>query len=207
MKERSPIFYDAERVRWRRTRRVMEVSGALLTLLLVYFFFNIAGSVDLPAALLPGAKSSYRAVKVKAKPGKSVPLREGRHRRVGNIGKIPASYDPLRAAFYVSYDANSLATLRKHYKDLDLVIPEELHAVTPDGGLTIVDYERYRTVQATPEEAIAILHDDRFHQWMRAANIEIPVMGMLNNYDGQTWRVKEMAQMLADPAARANLVR
>ena len=68
MKERSPIFYDAERVRWRRTRRVMEISGALLTLLLVYFFFNIAGSVDLPAALLPGAKSSYRAVKVKAKP-------------------------------------------------------------------------------------------------------------------------------------------
>jgi len=55
MKERSPIFYDAERVRWRRTRRVMEISGAMLTLLLVYFFFNIAGSVDLPAALLPGA--------------------------------------------------------------------------------------------------------------------------------------------------------
>ena len=31
MKERGPIFYDAERVRWRRTRRVMEVSAVLLT--------------------------------------------------------------------------------------------------------------------------------------------------------------------------------
>jgi cellulose synthase/poly-beta-1,6-N-acetylglucosamine synthase-like glycosyltransferase/spore germination protein YaaH/peptidoglycan/xylan/chitin deacetylase (PgdA/CDA1 family) len=207
MKERSPIFYDAERVRWRRTRRTMEVSGALLTLLLVYFFFSIAASVDLPAALLPDAKSSYRAVKAKPKSGKIAPLREGRHRRVANIGKIPATYDPLRAAFYVSYDANSLATLKKHYKDLDLVVPEELHAVTPDGGLTIVDYERYLTVKASPEEAVSILREDRLHQWMHSASVEIPVMGMLNNYDGQNWRIPEMVQMLADPAARARLVR
>src|SRR5438128_2599556 len=207
MKERSPIFYDAERVRWRRTRRAMEVSGALLTLLLVYFFINIAASVDLPAALLPDAKSSYRAVKVKLKPGKSVPQREGRHRRVANIGRIPPSYDPLRAAFYVSYDANSLATLKKHYKDLDLVVPEELHAVTPDGGLTIVDYERYQTVRASPAEAISIIREDKLHQWMRAANVELPIMGMLNNYDGQNWRVQEMVQMLANSTARASLVR
>ena len=33
MKECRPIFFDAERVRWRRTRRAMEISGALLTLL------------------------------------------------------------------------------------------------------------------------------------------------------------------------------
>ncbi len=207
MKERSPIFYDAERVRWRRTRRAMEVSGALLTLLLVYFFINIAASVDLPAALLPDAKSSYRAVKVKLKPGKSVPQREGRHRRVANIGRIPPSYDPLRAAFYVGYDANSLATLKKHYKDLDLVVPEELHAVTPDGGLTIVDYERYQTVRASPAEAISIIREDKLHQWMRSANVELPIMGMLNNYDGQNWRVQEMVQMLANSTARASLVR
>src|ERR1051326_8322702 len=131
MKERSPIFYDAERVRWRRTRRVLEISGALLTLLLVYFFLNIAASVELPAALLPDSHSLYyRAFKGKLNPAKATLTREGRHRRVANLGKpVPANYDPLRAAFYVSYDANSLATLRKHYKDLDLVIPEELHAV------------------------------------------------------------------------------
>jgi cellulose synthase/poly-beta-1,6-N-acetylglucosamine synthase-like glycosyltransferase/spore germination protein YaaH/peptidoglycan/xylan/chitin deacetylase (PgdA/CDA1 family) len=207
MKERSPIFYDAERVRWRRTRRAMEISGALLTVLLVYFFFNLADSVDLPTSLLPDAKSAYRAVKAKIKTGKPGPPREGRHRRISNIGKIPPSYDPLRTAFYVSYDANSLATLKKHYKDLDLVVSEELHAVTPDGGLTIVDYERYQTVKASPAEAASLIRDDRLHQWMRAANVEIPVMGMLNNYDGQNWRVQEMAEMLANPKARASLVR
>jgi len=53
MKERKPIFYDSERVRWRRTRRVMEITGVFLTLLLAYFFVTIAVSVELPAGLLP----------------------------------------------------------------------------------------------------------------------------------------------------------
>src|SRR5262249_54496179 len=187
----------------------MEVSGALLTLLLVYFFFNMAASVELPAALVPDSRSNYyRALKTKQKNGKPVPLREGRHRRVANLGKpVPANYDPLRAAFYVSYDANSLATLRKHYKDLDLVIPEELRAVTADGGLTGVDFERYRTVKASPEEALAIIRDDKLHQWLRAANVEIPVMGMLSNYDGREWKVTQLVRMLATPSARATLVR
>ncbi|HJZ65682.1 MAG TPA: hypothetical protein VKD70_15255, partial [Candidatus Acidoferrum sp.] len=65
MKERRPIFYDEQRVRWRFTRRVLEVSGVLLTLLLVYFFVTIAVGVDLPAGLIADTKSPYRALKTK----------------------------------------------------------------------------------------------------------------------------------------------
>jgi peptidoglycan-N-acetylglucosamine deacetylase len=205
MKERGPIFYDAERVRWRRTRRVMEITGGLLTLLLAYFFVTIAASVELPAGLLPDIKPGYHALRIK-KNAKVVPVREGRHRRVANLGKVPASYDPLRAAFYVSWDANSLASLKKHYKDIDLLMPEELHTVTTDGALTIVDYERYQTVQATPMEAIALLKDDKLHQWMRSTNIELPIMAQLNNYDGAVWRVKELVGMLRSPEARRTLI-
>jgi cellulose synthase/poly-beta-1,6-N-acetylglucosamine synthase-like glycosyltransferase/spore germination protein YaaH/peptidoglycan/xylan/chitin deacetylase (PgdA/CDA1 family) len=207
MKERGPIFYDAQRVRWRLTRRIMEISGALLALLLGYFFITIAVSVELPASLLPETKSGYRAFKVK----KKLPVREGRHRRVANIGTVPASYDPVRAAFFVSWDPNSLATLKKHYKDIDLLIPEQLHAVTPDGALTVVDYERgQQVVKTSPTEAIARLKDDKLHQWLRtvkAIGVEVPCMGMVNNYDGSAWHVKEMAEMLASPAARQNLSR
>ena len=207
MKERGPIFYDAERVRWRRTRRVMEVTGVLLTLLLAYFFVTIAVSVELPAGLLPDTKPKYQALKSKKKPG---PTREGRHRRVANIGTLPASYDPLRAAFFVSWDPNSLASLKKHYKDIDLLIPEQLHAVSADGALTVVDYEHgQNTVKASPAEAITLLKDDKLHQWMKSFNppIELPMMGLVNNYDGVEWRIKEMAQMLASPTARQRLVR
>src|SRR6267378_4364153 len=204
MKERRPIFYDAERVRWRRTRRVLEISGILLTLLLAYFFITIAVSVELPAGLLPDTRPTYRALKSKIK---KVPAREGRHRRISNIGTVPASYDPLRAAFFVSWDAASFASLKKHYKDIDVLIPDQLHAVTSDGALTIVDYERYETVKASPMQAIALLKDDKLHRWMKSANVELPLMGLLDNYDGRNWRVKEMAAMLGNKTARQNLVR
>src|SRR5712692_9335038 len=204
MKERRPIFYDAERVRWRRTRRVMEITGALLTLLLAYFFLTIAASVELPAGLLPEIKPGFHSLKTAKK--KPAPAREGRRRRVANIGKVPAGYDALRAAFFVSWDANSLASLKKHYKDIDLLIPEQLHAVTPDGALTIVDYNPtgQRTVKASPAEAIALLREDKLHQWIKSLTppIELPMMGMVNNYDGATWRVKGMVQMLASPGPR-----
>src|SRR6202008_2032780 len=94
----------------------------------------------MPTSLVPDTRPAYHSVKKKNV--KPVVLREGRHIRVARIGKVPAKYDPLRAAFFVSCDPNSLASLKKHYKDLDLLIPEQLHAVTPDGAVTVVDYER-----------------------------------------------------------------
>jgi len=37
--------------------------------------------------------------------------------------------------------------------------------------------------------------------------VELPMMGLVNNYDGVEWRIKEMAQMLANPGARQKLAR
>ena len=206
MKERKPIFYDSEKVRWRRTRRILEVSGGLLTLLLIYFFLTIAGSVELPAALLPDTRPVYHSIKKKLL--KPVVQREGRHKRVANIGQVPNTYDPLRAAFFVSWDPNSLASLKKHYKDIDLLMPEQLHAVSADGALTVVDYERIQTVKASPAEALSRLQQDKLHQWLRSLNppFELPMMGLLNNYDGQVWRVKEMEELLASSDARSRLI-
>ena len=207
MKERGPIFYDAERVRWRRTRRVMEISAVLLTVALAYFFVTVAVSVDLPAGLLPDTKPAFHPLKLKPT-AKLLPVREGRKRRVASIGSVPASYDPLHAAFFVSWDPNSMASLKGHYKDLDLLIPAQLHSVTPEGAITIVDYENgQNTTKATPDQAIAILKEDKLHQWMKSVNVEIPMMGLVDNYDGVNWHIKEMAQMLANPNARHNLER
>jgi hypothetical protein len=57
---------------------------------------------------------------------------------------------PLRAAFFVSWDPNSLASLRKHYKDIDLLMPEQLHAVSADGAITVVDYDTQSHRKARP---------------------------------------------------------
>ncbi len=207
MKERGPIFYDAERVRWRRTRRVLEITAILLTLSLAYFFVSVAVSVDLPAGLLPDTKPAFHPLKLKPT-AKLLPAREGRRRRIANIGTVPASYDPLRAAFFVSWDPNSMASLKAHYKDLDLLIPEQLHSVTPNGAITAIDYENgQKTGQVSADQALAVLKDDKLHQWMKSVNIEIPMMGLVNNYDGVNWRIKELGEMLGNPVARHNLQR
>src|ERR1700746_3499644 len=206
MKERGPIFYDAERVRARRTRRVLEISGALLTVLLAYFFITIAVSVDLPAGLLPDTKLGYHALKTKKK---TQPVREGPRRRVASIGTVLVSYDPVRAAFFVSWDPNSLASLKKHYREIDLLIPEQLHAVSEDGALTVVDYEHGQNrVKATPSAAVSLLKQDELHQWMKSLNppVELPMMALLNNYDGVHWRIDDMVKLLENPRSRHRLV-
>src|SRR5207253_10669140 len=107
-------------------------------------------------------------------------------------------------------DPHALPILKKHYKDIDLLIPEQLHAVSADGALTVVDYEHgQNTVKASPAEAITLLKDDKLHQWMKSFNppIELPMMGLVNNYDGVEWRIKEMAHLLASPSARQKLIR
>ena len=88
---------------------------------------------------------------------------------------FPQHYDPLRAAFYVNWDSNSLASLELHYHDIDLLIPEELHAFTPDGTL-VVD------------------KDPKLDAWLKTLNVELPMMPLLNNYDGSVWQVEPMAK-------------
>jgi cellulose synthase/poly-beta-1,6-N-acetylglucosamine synthase-like glycosyltransferase/spore germination protein YaaH/peptidoglycan/xylan/chitin deacetylase (PgdA/CDA1 family) len=183
MPERKPIFYDEERRRWRRTRRVLEVTGGLFTLVLIVFLVNVFNKPDLPDILQAATHWGLHAVPSKAHPK---PTRTGRKRKVANLGKEPQNYDPLRAAFYVSDDPTSLASLQLHYKDLDLLIPEALHAYKADGS---VDIEP----------------DPKLQQWLQSSGVELPMMPMVNNYDGKTWNVKDLAQMLAHPEAREKL--
>jgi peptidoglycan-N-acetylglucosamine deacetylase len=186
MPERKPIFYDEERRRWRRTRRVLEVTGGLFTLILIVFLINVFNKPDLPDILQAATHWSLHAVpslKTHTKTAGAV-----RKRKVASLGKEPQNYDPLRAAFYVSDDPTSLASLQLHYKDLDLLIPEALHAYKADGSLDIEP-------------------DPKLAQWLQSSGVELPMMPMVNNYDGKTWNVKELAQMLAHPEAREKLAK
>jgi cellulose synthase/poly-beta-1,6-N-acetylglucosamine synthase-like glycosyltransferase/peptidoglycan/xylan/chitin deacetylase (PgdA/CDA1 family)/spore germination protein YaaH len=188
MTQRKPIFYDQDRRRWRVTRRVLEISGAIFTLLVVVFLFDVARHPNLPSLLLPDSRPALHAIRARFSPRlKPVALRPGRKRRVAALGTVPKTYDPLRAAFYVPWDANSLASLQLHYHDIDLLIPEALHSFTADGSL-----------QEDP--------DPKLTAWLKTAKIELPMMPLVNNYDGTDWRIPEMSAMMADPAARKKLV-
>ena len=123
MVERKPIFYDEQSRRWRHTRRAMELSGAVMTLLLIAFVINVVILRPQLPKLLPDYRPPLHAIR-RSLGLKTTGARQRRLRRVAALGKVPANYDPLRAAFYVATDATSLASLQQHYHDIDLLIPE-----------------------------------------------------------------------------------
>jgi peptidoglycan-N-acetylglucosamine deacetylase len=192
MSERKPIFYDEERRRWRRTRLVLEVLGGFFTLVLVVFLLNVGRKPDLPDILRPDTRAGLHAIRTKVR---AKPVRLGRKRKVAALGKVPQNYDPLRAAFYVGDDYTSLASLQLHYHDLDLLIPEALHAVSLDGKL-----------DADQDPKLA-----GFLQSLqsRTPPVDMQVMSMVNNYDAKNgvWCPPAMLKMMADPVARQSLAR
>jgi peptidoglycan-N-acetylglucosamine deacetylase len=200
MDERKPIFYDEDRSRWRRTRRALEIAGALFTVVLVTFFFTIINRVDLPGLFLPSTgRPGLHAVAAAAPKPDLTKRRRGRRRRVADLGKVPvpasyapaqqvpSDYDPLRIAFYVSWDPSSFASLQLHYRDIDLLVPEQLHSISSDGRL---DLET----------------DPKLSAWMQSLKVEIPTMPLMNNSDGTIWHIDEMAALLHNPKARQHLV-
>jgi cellulose synthase/poly-beta-1,6-N-acetylglucosamine synthase-like glycosyltransferase/spore germination protein YaaH/peptidoglycan/xylan/chitin deacetylase (PgdA/CDA1 family) len=186
MADGKPIFYDEQRRRWKRTRRVLEISGALFAFIVVVFVVNILRKPDLPGLLLPVTHPLLRGIR-ENKLVKLPVLRHGRKKRVAALGQQPNNYDPLRAAFYENGDPAGFAALQQHYKDLDVLIPEGLKSISPDGRLD-VDL------------------DPKIPDWMHTSGIEIPLMPLLQNSDGVTWHIKELSELLAHPAARAALI-
>ncbi len=190
MKPRKPIFYDEERQRWRRTNRVLEICGAVFTFLLITFFISILVSPSLPEPLLPTNRNALHPVVEKTRTRITL-KRTGRHRRVAALGEMPATYDPVRAAFYVSWDPTSLAALQQHFRDIDLLIPERLHSITAEGRLDVEADPKLTAWQQTLLQ--------------QTPPIEIPTMPLLNNSDGTNWLTDKMAAMLKSSAARQHL--
>jgi cellulose synthase/poly-beta-1,6-N-acetylglucosamine synthase-like glycosyltransferase/spore germination protein YaaH/peptidoglycan/xylan/chitin deacetylase (PgdA/CDA1 family) len=213
VKQSKPIFYDEKRLRWFVTRRALEIGGAVLALLLLTFFLSVMNRVALPSLLLRDTVHAGHPVPPVNRNGtpRNVP-RPGRKHRVASLGQLPEKYDPVRAAFYVPYDPASMASLIHHYKDLDLLIPEELHTTTGDGTLTVVDTQNIVHKGVDPDEALRVMTNDKMHVWLAqeqkdqaalGSPFELPVMALVQNSDGTDFQTKELSVMLANPAARA----
>jgi cellulose synthase/poly-beta-1,6-N-acetylglucosamine synthase-like glycosyltransferase/spore germination protein YaaH/peptidoglycan/xylan/chitin deacetylase (PgdA/CDA1 family) len=215
VKQSKPIFYDEKRRRWFFTRRAMEVSGAAITLLVITFLVSVLRLVALPSFLLPDKTPVRHAVpSSRTTAGRRAQSRPGRKHRIAALGQVPLKYEPIRAGFYVPYDPNSLVSLQHHYRDLDLLIPEELHTVAGDGSLSVLDNANSVHNNLDTEAAVRIMTEDKLHQWLRAAQTEqtalgstfdLSVMALVNNSDGTVWQTKPLEAMLANPEARKRL--
>jgi len=195
------IFYDPKRRRWRLLRRVFDVAGVVITLVIVVFIISAVRGESLPSLLLPQAARPYKGLKEKErrKP-KAKPVR----RTTGKgASQIPLnSVEGIRAAYYVQWDAASFASLKEYYTQIDLLYPEWLHVLSPDGKIQAVTTENklFDIVQG------ATLHpaDDKVMRFLRDEKAEAEVFPLVNNFHPVTraWMGDVIAKVLNNPEAR-----
>ncbi|PYX76334.1 MAG: hypothetical protein DMG72_05145, partial [Acidobacteria bacterium] len=111
----QPVFYDARRARWKRIRRLFDVLGVTITLLIIFFVYTAVRNEKLPELLLPQQKRPYRALKEKEKE-RAKEHRRLLARRTHRKSKTAPSQvklnaeEGIRAAFYAPYDAASFSS-------------------------------------------------------------------------------------------------
>src|SRR5947208_10259567 len=69
------------------------------------------------------------------------PKRKNTHRKTeASPSEVELNADEgIRAAYYVTWDAASFVSLKEYYPQIDILFPEWLHVITPDGNLQSVD--------------------------------------------------------------------
>jgi len=186
MSDRKPVFHDERKQRWSVTRRALEITGVFLAVLLFVVAFGTIGHISLGDPVFPAFKPAVHAIKGKPQPAKPVIYRHGRKRRVAALGKVADNYDPIQAAFYVNWDSTSFASLQQNFRHLDLLIPEEAHAISPEGHI---------------KQDV----DAKLVNWQTHLGIEIPTMPLVNDTDGNAWHAEELARALESPKARRRM--
>ena len=209
----KPVFYDPQRKRWKRLRRIFDVLALAGLLLGLLFVIGLARMKPLPELLLQTQKRNYRALQNEPipalKPGQK--LKTAAHRRTTlkpsdvtlNTG------EGLRAAYYVDDDAASYSSLKQHIKQIDLLFPEWLHVVNADGSLTA-----YTTGDSTPYAVVDrdVVHsvdaENKVAHVIASAGVDTEVFPLVDNYNPATHVfMPGIGGVLSDAGRRANFLR
>src|SRR5208283_51199 len=140
------IFFDPERKRWKRLRRILDTAAVVSTLVVAGFIFNVLRNQHLPELLLPIPKHNYRAL-----PERPILLhapknqRPARRKTARKPSDIPLnSGEGLRAAYYVQDDEASYSSLKEHVNQIDMLFPQWLHVDSPTGTLMMMSGDNLR---------------------------------------------------------------
>src|SRR5215470_10671659 len=145
----KPVFYDPRQSRWRRLRRLFDVIGVTITLLVIFFAYTALRNERLPEIFLPQVKRPFHSLTEKEKEKAKERRRLAINRTHRKSKKAPSQVtlnaeEGIRAAFYVQWDAASFASLREYARQIDLLYPEWLHVLSPDGKVQGLDQETFK---------------------------------------------------------------
>ena len=203
--ESKPIFLDEKRRRWKRLRRVMDISAAVGLLLFIVFVIGVVRIKPLPDLLLETPKHNYRALNHPPVPEEHGKRARSAHRKTDRRpSEVPLNTDEgLRAAYYVEWDAASYSSLKAHIKQIDLLFPEWLHVVNPDGRLTAytVDYKPFDVVDSSGVHGVDI--ENKVERTIVESGANTEIFPLVNNFDDLKQQfLPGIGDMLKNPAAR-----
>src|ERR1035437_9978822 len=202
----EPVFYDPRRARWKRLRRLIDVSAVVISVLIIFFVFTALRDEPLPELLFSPQKRAFKALKESEKEkarDRQKKLAARSHRK----SKLAASQvtlnqgEGIRAAFYVPWDAASFSSLRAFAHQIDILYPDWLHVLTAGGRLQSIDEQTNKFFDVVQGSTVLPV-DDRVMPFLKAEDPGMEVFPMVNNFDGSIW-VGDIVDFLNDPGARA----
>jgi cellulose synthase/poly-beta-1,6-N-acetylglucosamine synthase-like glycosyltransferase/peptidoglycan/xylan/chitin deacetylase (PgdA/CDA1 family)/spore germination protein YaaH len=198
------IFYDPERKRWGRLRILFSVLGAIISALVLFFIITVFVQADtLPHVLMPEQKRNLRAIKEREHRRKTKAKNTHRKTTAPPSQVVLNTDEGIRAAYYVNWDAASFVSLKEYYPQIDILFPEWLHVLTPDGHLQGFDSLNH-PFQVIESGAVHST-DDRVMPFLRAEKAEVEVFPLINNFEPvrKEW-LTNIGDFLMNPAARQN---
>jgi cellulose synthase/poly-beta-1,6-N-acetylglucosamine synthase-like glycosyltransferase/peptidoglycan/xylan/chitin deacetylase (PgdA/CDA1 family)/spore germination protein YaaH len=199
------IFFDPQRKRWRRLRRIFDVSAVIFTLVLAVFIFNVVRYQQLPELLLNTPRHKYKALPERAPVKIQRPARRKTNRKPSDIPFNTG--EGLRAAYYVPYDPASYSSFKEHVHQIDLLFPEWLHVDAPQGTLQAMSSDNHHEYSVIEGDTVHDPDDqNRIKRVIQAAKEDTEIFPHLNNFNpnSQSWD-PAIADVLGDPVRSAAL--
>ena len=212
----KPVFYDPQRKRWKRLRRIFDVLALLGLVVGLVFVVGLIRMRPLPELMLETQRRNYRALRVPAPGTKAAQklqaaqkLHHSAHRRTDSKpSDVPFNQgEGLRAAYYVDDDPASYSSLKQHIKQIDLLFPEWLHLVSADGSLTAftIDNRAYPVVDGSGVHEVD--REQKVRRTLAQAGVDAEVFPLINNYDPVKGIFQpEIGNFLQNADSRANFL-
>jgi len=201
----EPVFYDPRRARWRRLRRLIDVTTVLVSALLIFFVYTALRDEQLPELFFFPQKRPFKALKESEKEkarerAKKAAARSHRKTKLAASQVKLNQEEGIRAAFYVPWDAASFSSLRSYAHQIDILYPDWLHVFTPDGHIQGVDDQTNKYFDVIQGDRVLPV-DDRVMPFLKSDAPGMEVFPMVNNSDGSTWM--DVSEFLNNPDSRA----
>ncbi|PYY16659.1 MAG: polysaccharide deacetylase [Acidobacteria bacterium] len=202
----KPVFYDPQLKRWRNLRLLMHISGIVISLVVAVFMYTALRSEALPQTIWPELKRTYKPVRDTHKHAGAA---RGSHRKTKKPpSQVPLNEDEgLRAAFYVTWDKGSYSSLKEYLRQIDLLYPEWLHVLTPDGriqGSDPLTNQMFDVVRGTSIHSV----DDQVMPLIRQEKADAEVFPLVNNFDPASGKwLQNVGNFFDNADGRANFRR